>query len=337
MSLSHINPNFERLVLPEDRYLPENYMTLEKGGDFTIVRTPDEVPEYYVFDKYVRELIRNRGSFVLNPYSWNWNQINQIFSMLTVFKRYTNNILLLSARVDAIANDPAIIRLMNSFGSQNITVAVEGISENIRNFFQKSLTNEELLKGLDAIISSKGASSTKLYYIYCGFETKEDIKEFEHILIKIDELRRINNRPTFNIAFSFTPLTSMMATPLYYGATCLQQAVRLPDSAWYEIKDLVSSYGFEAQKLGDPNQIASALTQEATMYCDKRGQSLIEYISLNGCPDNFLKPIISFNEIVEEISEEEYMHLCETDRLCMVETTLKNGERALVPYLDFEF
>jgi hypothetical protein len=248
----------------------------------------------------------------MSPFSFNWNQHSRIYSIIGAFKKYTPHVVLSSCRVDAIARDPGLVELINEFGSTNLTVAVEGVSPRICNFLQKSLMDEELYVGMDKIIQ-QNFKSVKMYYIFTGLEGEQDVYDFERHLQKIDELRRLHNKPTFEMRFSFTPLLSTLGTPLQYHGSKVQRSLKMGNNALHKIKHLATRYGFGVRL---STSIASSDFSQITELGDRRSMGVLEYAALNGVY-NQPRLSIQFYDGEVECSKAEYDKLGSRERLTL--------------------
>lgn len=297
-------------VIPFDveRYDPDKFQTVTRD-QISIVKKPDEVPPLHLAHEMVKYHIMNSGSYSLSPFSFNWNQHSQIYTIISIFKKFSNSIVLSSCRVDAIARDPGLAQLINQFGAQNLTVAVEGISEKVCNFLQKSLMPEEFYVGMNTIIHQNFAS-VKMYYIYTGLEGEEDIEEFEGHLRRIDEIRRKAGKPTFEMRMSFTPLLSTLGTPLQYHGSKVSRSLKTGSVALFKIKHICARYGFGIRL---SSSIASSDFAQTVEFLDRRGQPLLEYLSLNGA-FAFPKLNLLFYRDAEEISKEVHDRLVAANR-----------------------
>lgn len=223
---------------------------------------------------------------------------------------HNSGVIVHNCRVDAIARDPGLAELINQFGSRSLTVAVEGISERICNFLQKSLMTEEFFVGLDTIIR-QNFSALKLYYIYTGLENQDDIAEFDERIRRLDEIRRRCGKPTFEIRLSITPLLSTLSTPLQYHGSKVSRSLKTGSHTLYQIKHICARYGFGVRL---STSLASSDWSQIAEFLDRRGQPMLEYLALNGA-FSFPKLNIFFYEDAEEISREVHDRLVVANRL----------------------
>lgn len=225
-------------------------------------------------------------TYLLNGFlqhnSFNWNHARDIYTVLSIFKQYTHDVSLSSCRIDALSKDKDLAKLIMTFGATNLTVAVEGISERIRNYLAKSLSDEEQYVGLMHAISS-GFRSMKFYYIYTGKETTEDIVRFQAFLRALEEVRKLNNKQSLKIRFSFTPLLSTTGTPTQYHGASIQRSLKLEDKPLMRIRQAISRAGFDV-RLSTPIPISDF--SQIMEFSDRRSAPLLEYASLCGLSQN---------------------------------------------------
>jgi len=284
--------------------------------DVEILKTPDELPKDYLAEEMIKYQITNSGLYNLSPFSFNWNQFDNTYSLLSIFKRFSNQVSLSSCRVDAIARDPYMVKLIDYFGSLNITVAVEGISQGLRNFLQKSLLDKDLYRGFNEIIKS-GFRTIKVYYIYCGHETDEDLAEFEDFLIKLDELRKMHNKPLLNIRTSFTPLLSTLGTPIQYHPSNLARSLKADTATLYKIKHICARHGFGVRL---STSVPASEFAHIVEFTDRRAMPLFTYGAMNGIA-YFPKFVTNFYEGEEEITKKEF------DKLKVADNKLAIGDK----------
>lgn len=284
-------------IIPIDveHYNPEKFQVI--GRDKIAVIDKDESPLALAYETVSRH-IEMSGSYRLSPHSFNWNMHGKIYSLLSVFAHYTQDISLSSCRIDAIARDPSLADLMTHFKNPTITTAIEGISGRIRNFLQKSLTDEELFAGIEHILR-RPFRQIKLYYIYTGFETEEDLAEFERFLRMVDQLqsqipnearkatsverkdgRSLGPTPRTNlsrITVSLTPLLPSLGTPTQYLGVNLRRSSQT--GVLHRIQHACARYGVNARTSAD---IPFAEFQQFCELTDRRAHPLMEYLSFCG-------------------------------------------------------
>lgn len=277
MTYSNLVLGTSVIINDVENYKPGEYIVLPLDSAVPL-KNPWDLPENYLADEAIKAQIGQSGSFNLSPFAMNWNQLSKCYSVFAICRKYSNTLQLSSCRVDAIARDPGLVELISYFGSTTIVCAVEGISERICNFLQKSLLPEELYVGVNNIIKQQ-FKSIKFYYILTGTETDEDIAEFEVFLAKLDELRRYHHKPDFVIRFSFSPLISTLQTPSQYQESKISSSIRFGSRTMYLIQNLCRRYGFIVRLSSGPS------TSDFTQFCemtDRRAGALFSYASING-------------------------------------------------------
>ena len=298
-------------IIPDrsKEYHPEKYKVLERGIDFDVLKSPAQVNEEHagnrkLFKEGVKHQIRQSGTYSLSPFSTNYNQQSQIYSVVKTFKELSNTVNLSSVRLDAIADDPGLAQIIKYFGSTNLPTAVEGISNRIRSFLQKSISEEELYKGI-AYVLETDFSKIKMYMIYTGLEREEDFEEWERFLKYVQELKRRYDRPKLPITVSFTPLFSTLGTPTQYHGSMVSKSFKQSVPPIVKIKKISSKYDIGVRM--STSTEASDFGQLMD-FLDRRGQPLIEYGSLCSYnPFPKINILIFKPSDVTEITKEQYL------------------------------
>jgi len=187
-----------------------------------------------------KELKREQGIDSIDLFSFNFNNHSQIHSITTDLLRDFGAVGLKSQRFDALSDDPTLVELMRLAGKSNITCGLEGISERMRAYLQKGLSEQKLKRALEELLRQP-LRELKIFLITTGHETEEDFVEFRALLKWFDALYgRTPKRP--RVMFSATPLVRFPWTPLEF-----EDAPRAEDSgrAVRAIKDCVMRLGFE--------------------------------------------------------------------------------------------
>ena len=316
---------YQVIPFENTRYIPEDYFTLSSKDLCKLSASEPEIDSdnTLAFENMIATMARNTGVYRFAPFSYNPNDIPNLYSILAVIKRFTSQISLSSSRIDAIARDKYIGELIKFFGSTNLTIAVEGISQRIRNFLDKSLNSSELLAGIANVIAS-GFQSIKMYMIYTGMETIEDVKEFEKFLLSIRDICRIHNKPVLGIRISFTPLLSTLGTPIQYCASQIGFQARNISSILYKIRQVCVRNEFPMRLSAT---VSCAEFSQIIEFADRRFFSLFSYIAMNGgthCP----RFSICFYRNSREISLREYKA---TSSKCR---TIINGKYYALEYVD---
>lgn len=299
-----------------DIYEPERFVDLRDPDkvlnlDLKIKQRPQDITEEdMLFVDYLEHVIANTGSYQLSPFSFNWNHLHRIYSILAHFQRFTRNIPLSSCRLDEIARDPGLAEIIAHFsGATNITSAVEGISERICDALEKSLSTEEFIMGIEALIKA-GFNGIKIYYIYTGLENDDDVKEFNRRLDIINQFKH-QYKANVNVRVSFTPLHSTLGTPTAYHGSKVAKSLKSGDRVFRSIRAACSQHNVGIRLSA---ALGSVDVGQIMSMSDRRTQPLIEYIGLNGIRPN--KPIRVLLYVPEaELTEAEYMKTQRTQRV----------------------
>lgn len=273
-------------------------------------RPQDITEEDALFVDYLEHVIGNTGSYQLSPFSFNWNHLHRIYTVLSHFQRFTRNIPLSSCRLDEIARDPGLAQLIAKFsGSTNITSAVEGISERICNAMEKSLSNEEFIQGMKALIQA-GFNGIKIYFIYTGLENEDDVKEFSQRLDIINQFKH-QFKNNCSVRVSFTPLHSTLGTPTAYHGSKVAKSLKSGDRVFRSIRAACSQHNIGIRLSAS---LGSVDVGQMLSMTDRRAQTLIQYLGLNGVrPNKPLRVLLYVPE--QELTEAEYMRTQRTERV----------------------
>lgn len=180
--------------------------------------------------EYIQEAseraIRKQGASQTSFYSLTWSLHSQVYSlMLWNYKRFGNTNLI-SQRADQSSADPNFFQFQNAHGEKSCTVGVEGLSQRMRNYYNKSLNTEQLIRACENAANAD-YTSIKWFMILSGMETDEDIEEFCDLLR--DLKRRFNliakrisketgtHKAPTRLNLSFMLLLNLQHTALQWG------------------------------------------------------------------------------------------------------------------------
>jgi hypothetical protein len=114
---------------------------------------------------------------------------------------------------------PELLDIEILSGKRTYTIGVEGISDRMRRYLHKSLSEKELLVSLEHIYSRK-PRQLKLFYIITGLENENDKKEFKDFIKKLKLLKN-NLSPGCRSIMSFGLLSNLPFTPLQFAPTII--------------------------------------------------------------------------------------------------------------------
>ncbi len=143
--------------------------------------------------------------------SFNFNMhssISRIIADLNDIAKFVN---FKSQRADIIAMRPELLNIETLSGKRSFTIGVEGISDRMRRYLHKSLTEWELISSLENIYARK-PRQLKLFFIITGLENEADLVEFKEFIMKLKRMRR-----GARTIMSFSPLVSLPFTPMQFS------------------------------------------------------------------------------------------------------------------------
>ena len=147
-------------------------------------------------------------------YSFNFNMHSGFAGILSGLAGLFPAIGLKSQRFDMLAAEPGMPALLQAVGKTSLTCGLEGISPRLRRYLHKSLSETDLKKSLESILSSP-LRELKIFLLITGKEEEQDIADFEALLRFIKEHASHAAHPP-RIIFSATPLVRFPWTPLEF-------------------------------------------------------------------------------------------------------------------------
>lgn len=174
----------------------------------------------------VEDAVRWQGAEDAGFYSLTWSLHSQVYSLLLWNYERFGSSSLISQRADQASADPNFFKFQNTQGQGSTTIGVEGCSQRMRNYFNKSLHTDQLFRAVENAARG-GMSGLKLFMILSGLETAEDVKEFCDLLKEINKRgKRIakemmastgNERQPIKMNPSFMLLLNMPHTSLQWA------------------------------------------------------------------------------------------------------------------------
>lgn len=144
--------------------------------------------------------------------SYNFNAHSGIARLLVELNRLFDRVNAMSQRADLLATTPGLLELEILSGKRNFTLGVEGLSQRMRGYYGKDLSEATALRAARMVIES-GARELALFYILSGFETPADLAEFRGFCAKLAAL--LDGRPRVpRVILSVGALVRMPFTPL---------------------------------------------------------------------------------------------------------------------------
>jgi hypothetical protein len=134
--------------------------------------------------------VRHQGAEEAGFYSLTWSLHSQVYTLLLKGYQRFGNSSLISQRADQASADPNFFAFQNRQGMKSTTIGVEGISQRMRNYFNKSLHTDQLFRTVENAARG-GMTSLKLFQILSGLETQDDIDEYCELLREIHRRAKV--------------------------------------------------------------------------------------------------------------------------------------------------
>jgi len=236
-----------------------------------------------VIKECAEQAVRQQGAQMASFYSLTWSLHSQIYSLLLWSYSRFGNTNLISQRADQASADPEFFKYQNAQGENHATVGVEGCSQRMRNYFNKSLHTEQFIR-MCHNAAWAGHGSLKLFMILSGLETPADIEEFCQLM---RDLRRdfldIAKQRSKQLGKECNPVRLNPSFMLLLNAphTALQWA---PCSSAYDLKNQTLApvvqttrecgFGFRTALTRDRvrhSQVSTMFGREATRYLVEAG------------------------------------------------------------------
>lgn len=159
--------------------------------------------------------------------------------MKKTLEQHSDQIKLISQRVDEMAEDENFVRLTGFMGNDTCSLGVEGNSQRVRDMLNKNCTEAELLTATSHLLRS-GYKKIK-YFMIANIpgETREDVMEVVELATKAAKLREEVGVKT-DIKFSWTPLVIQSFTPMQFCRPTLEK--RSLSDVFPELKKLGISF-----------------------------------------------------------------------------------------------
>ncbi|MBM4055697.1 MAG: radical SAM protein [Planctomycetes bacterium] len=155
-----------------------------------------------------------QGLDTINLMSFNFNTHAELYPMILSFYREMANVNLKSQRFDLLSTDKFLAEVQRIIGKTTVSCGMEGISERLRRYLHKNLTEDQIYTACEFLFEN-GMRELKIFLIYTGLETEEDIAEFSRFVKSLADVRSLSHCNT-RIIFSLTRLYYPPHTPLQF-------------------------------------------------------------------------------------------------------------------------
>jgi len=160
-------------------------------------------------------LKRASGASDVELFSYNFNMHKHIIQLIQIFGRYFMHVSMMSQRLDILSKKPEILIAELAAGKRSFTLGIEGISERIRNYYQKGISEKQIWTSIAKILENR-AREIKLFFIISGFENGSDLEEFEHFCDRLAH-HKIETHSVTRIIVSAGYLVRLPFTPLQFA------------------------------------------------------------------------------------------------------------------------
>ncbi|GAB4270473.1 MAG: hypothetical protein Kow0029_07260 [Candidatus Rifleibacteriota bacterium] len=209
------------------------------------------------------KLKASMGLSEISIMSFNATTYSNIFELVEKLNHCFYRVSIKSQRFDAVVEAPELLDLQFDSGKRTYTCAMEGLSERLRKFLQKNLSERTILNGIAHLVKRK-MRQLKVFLILTGYENKKDQDEFTDFLKKLKDMLGVDGARV-KVTFSFACLFRPPHTPLQFagpGMSFEEMSAKLE-----ELILLIRKHGFEARISAGP---ADAFVSEFIAYADRR-------------------------------------------------------------------
>jgi len=182
------------------------------------------------------DMMKSTGALNVLPSAFcasSYTQKKQL--MKRTLEEHSDQIKLISQRVDEMAEDENFVMLTGFMGNDTCSLGVEGNSQRVRDMLNKNCTEDELLTATSHLLRA-GYKKIK-YFMIANIpgETKEDVQEVVSLAAKAAKLRdEVGSK--CDIKFSWTPLVIQSFTPMQFCRPTLEK--RSLSSVFTQLKEI---------------------------------------------------------------------------------------------------
>ena len=180
-------------------------------------------------------------------FSYNANYHSQIEHIAELTKKYYSRSSVLMSRADVYSKSTKYIDICKKLGTIKMSIAAEGMSDNIRNeFLNKRLSREELHEAVHNLMGN-GILTIKINYILTGRETEKDLQEWVEDISDMVEYKKSNGYKT-RLFLTITNLVIYDMTAIRYEPRSMGlHSINYKDS---EFIDMFLSYSRQISSMG---------------------------------------------------------------------------------------
>ncbi|MBN1687175.1 MAG: hypothetical protein JW852_11000 [Spirochaetales bacterium] len=166
-------------------------------------------------------LKRHAGASKIELSSYNFGSHSEIDTLLLKLNERFDSVGVMSQRPDELYRHEGLLDLELAGEKRSFTLGVEGLSERLRRFLDKSVTATDITGVLKELVARR-VREVKLFYIVTGYENSDDLAQFDGFCAWLgDDLHRAGRRT--RIIFSANRLVRMPFTPLEFDPVILDR------------------------------------------------------------------------------------------------------------------
>lgn len=162
-----------------------------------------------------RAVRRDVAAEHIELYGYSVNAHRHLGDIMIELASIAPSIGLKSQRLDIVARERSLLTALRAVDKGSLTVGVEGISQRMRAYLDKALSEERLIEGISAILDER-MRELKVFLVVTGQESEADFEEFDTVLGQIREARERGGSRT-RVIFSATPLVCFPHTPMEFA------------------------------------------------------------------------------------------------------------------------
>ncbi|MBM4050546.1 MAG: radical SAM protein, partial [Planctomycetes bacterium] len=192
-----------------------------------------------------------QGLEEINLFSFNFNFHSDLYRLTFELSRRVGRVGFKSQRFDLLSQDPRLMAVERRIGKLSLTCGMEGISERLRRYLHKNLTERQVLDSCKAIFAAH-ARELKIFLIATGLEEDDDLEEFDAFVSKLLDLKRVRS-PGTRLIFSLASLFNPPHTPLQF-APCPAADLDNLERCLRAIERVCSVHKVEHRRSGEPHE-----------------------------------------------------------------------------------
>ncbi|MCI0586552.1 MAG: radical SAM protein [Planctomycetes bacterium] len=169
----------------------------------------------------IRRAKEAQGLHTVNLFSLNFNMHGGFHALVPAAAREVARVAMKSQRFDILAHDPEMASVEAAAGKTSVTCGLEGISERLRAFLQKTLPTSDVVEACRRLGRTGSLRELKVFTIVTGLEEEADFAEFDRLLGDVaaalggSRAEAGRSRLIVNV----TPLVAMPNTPSQFLPT----------------------------------------------------------------------------------------------------------------------